>query len=135
MQQLDNALAGLNDGTFVHVREASRVTGITRSTIGRHLHGGLSKREAQRSRQQFPPNEELALAKWVQHLSSIGHPVHHSFLHELAEEIRKPHMVDSSEILTKLGKNWVSRFLSQNPILQSKVTKNIEASCKEVTEA
>jgi hypothetical protein len=44
-------------------------------------------------------------------------------------------VVDSSEIPTKLGKNWVSRFLARNPILQSKVAKNIEAARKEVTEA
>jgi hypothetical protein len=135
MQQLDNALAGLNDGTFGHVCEVSRATGITRSTIGQHLHGGLSKREAQQSRQQLSSNEELALAKWVQRLSSTGHPVLHSFLCKLAEEICRLHMVDSSKILTKIGKNWVSRFLGRNPILQSKVTKNIEASRKEVTEA
>jgi hypothetical protein len=134
-QQLANALAGLKDGTFVHVREASRATGTSRSTIRRHLYGGLSKREAQHSRQQLSPDEERALAKWVQHLASTGHPVHHSFLRELAEEIRKPRVGDSSEIPTKLGKNWVSRFLARNPILQSKIAKNIEAARKEVTEA
>ena len=35
----------------------------------------------------------------------------------------------------KLGKHWVSWFLAHNPILQSKVSKNIETACKEVTEA
>jgi len=138
-QNLDNALAGLNDGTFVHVREAARATGITRSTIRRHLHGGLSKREAQHSRQQLSPDEERALAKWVQRLSSTGHPVHHPFLRELAEEIGKPRVMADELVVDpsrrKLGKHWVSRFLARNPILQSKVAKNIEAARKEVTEA
>ena len=35
----------------------------------------------------------------------------------------------------KLGKHWVSRFLARNPVLQSKLAKNIEAARKEVTEA
>jgi len=64
-----------------------------------------------------------------------GHPVHHSFLRELAEEIHKPRGVDSPEIPIKLGKHWVSRFLVRNPILQSKLAKNIEAARKEVTKA
>jgi len=136
---LDKALAGLNDGTFLHIRQAARATGMTRSTIQWHLNGGRSKREAQHSRQQLSPDEERALAKWVQHLSSTGHPLHHPFLYELAEEIRKPGVtideffVDPSR--RQLGKNWVSRFLAQNPILQSKVAMNIEAACKEVTKA
>jgi len=45
-ENLANALAGLNDGTFVHIRQAARATGTSRSTIYRHLNGGLSKREA-----------------------------------------------------------------------------------------
>jgi len=138
-RQLDNALAGLNDGTFVHVRQAARATGTTRSTIHRHLNGGLSKREAQQSRQQLSPDEEHALAKWVQRLSSTGHTVHHPFLRELAEEIRKPRVTVDDMVVDpsrrKLGKHWVSRFLARNPILQSKVAKNIEAARKEVTQA
>ena len=139
MGNLDKALAGLNDGTFLHVRQAARATGTTRSMIQRHLNGGCSKREAQYSRQQLSPDEERALAKWVQRLSSTGHPVHHPFLRELAEEIRKPHVTADELVVDpsrrQLGKNWVSRFLARNPILQSKVAKNIEAARKEVTEA
>jgi len=103
------------------------------------LNGGLSKREAQQSRQQLSPDEEHALAKWVQRLSSTGHPVHHPFLHELAEEIRKLRVTADDMVVDpscrKLGKHWVSRFLARNPILQSKVAKNIEAARKEVIEA
>ena len=138
-QQLDNALAGLIDGTFLHLRQAARATGTARSTIRRHMKGGLSKREAQHHRQQLSPDEEHALAKWVQCLSATGHAVHHSFLRELAEEIRKPRVTADDQVadpsLQKLGKHWVSRFLARNPILQSKVAKNIETARKEVTEA
>jgi len=108
MRKLDDALAGLHNGTFVHIREAARATGSTRSTISRRLNGGLSKHEAQHHRQYLSPEQEQALAKWVQHLASTGHPVHHSFLHKLAEEIHKPRGVDSLEIPIKLGKHWVS---------------------------
>ena len=138
-RQLDKALAGLNDGTFVHLCQAARATGIPQTTIRRHLNGGLSKLEAQHSRQQLSPDEEHALAKWVQWLSSMGHPVHHPFLRELAEEIRKLHVTADELVVDascrKLGKHWVSCFLARNLVLQSNVAKNIEAACKEVTEA
>lgn len=62
--------------------------------------------------------------------------MHHSFLRELAEEIRKLRVEsDGYGDPGKFGKNWVSRFLARNSALQSKVTKNIEVARKEVTEA
>jgi Tc5 transposase DNA-binding domain len=134
-RKLNDAIAGLKDGTFVHVRQASRATGVSKTTLFRHLNGGRSKREAQHHRQQLSLEEECTLAKWVQRLSSTGHPVHHSFLRELAEEIRKPRVADLMNPLPKLGKNWTSRFLARNPLLQSKIAKSIEAARKEVTEA
>ena len=134
-QNLKNALDGLKDGTFVHVRQAARATGASKTTIFRHMNGGKSKREVQQHRQQLSPDEEQTLAKWVLRLSSTGHPVHHSFLRELAEEIRKSLITDSVTPLPTLGKNWTSRFLARNPFLQSKVAKSIEAARKEVTEA
>jgi len=102
MGNLDKALTGLNDGTLVHIRQAARATGITRSTIYRHLNSGLSKREAQHSRQQLSPDEKRALAKWVQCLSSTGHSVHHLFLHELAEEMRKPRVTADELVVDPL---------------------------------
>jgi hypothetical protein len=103
------------------------------------LNGGLSKRKAQHSHQQLSPDEEHSLGKWVQRLSSMGHPVHHPFLRELAEEIRKPRVIADDLVVDpsrrKLGKNWVSCFVAHNPILQPKVAKNIEAAHKEVTKA
>jgi hypothetical protein len=135
-QSLTNALAGLKDGTFVSIHQASKATGTPRITISRHMNGGLSKREAQHHRQILSPDEERALGGWVQRLSATGHPVHHSFLRELAEEIRKPHVSNlPTPVQPKLGKHWVSRFLARNPVLQSKLAKNIEAARKEVTEA
>jgi len=64
----------------------------------------------------------------------MGHPVHHSFLREIVDEIRKPRTIDSDIPIPPLGKHWVSRFLARNPSLQSKVAKSIEAARKEITE-
>ena len=55
--------------------------------IHRHIKGGLSKHEVQH--QQLSPDEEHALAKWIQCLLATGYAVYHSFLHALVEEIPK----------------------------------------------
>ena len=80
------------------------------------------------------PGEERALVQWVEQLSCTGNPVRHSFLRELAQEIRKPRVENADYVVKDLGKHWVSRFLARNPSLQSKVAKSIEAARKEVTE-
>ena len=43
----NNALAGLSDGTFVHIHQAAQATGIPRITIYQYLNKGLSKHKAQ----------------------------------------------------------------------------------------
>jgi len=133
-QNLAKALAGLADETYDNVHQASVATGISRRTLTRRYNGGLTRRESNINRQALSPDEEYALTKWVEHLSCTGHPVHHSFLRDLAHEIRKPRLELSGTVTNQLGKHWVSRFLARHPSLQSKVAKSIEAARKEVTE-
>ena len=123
-QKLNNALAGLKNKTFVHVRQAARATGARRTTISRHLNEGQSKREVQHHHQKLSPDEEGTLVKWVQRLSSTSHSVHHSFLHELTEEIRKPRVADSTNPssfrLGKIGHHIFSLIIPFfNPRLQN----------------
>ena len=96
------------------------------------------KCEAQHSCRQLSPDEEHTLAKWVQCLSSTGHPVYHLFLHELAEEIWKPYVTMDELVVDpwhrQLSKHWISCFFACNSILQPKVAKNIEAAYKKATE-
>ena len=133
-QNLASALEGLADGTYSSFSQASSATKTSRTTVTRRYKGGLSRREAQVHRQLLSPEEEQALAKWVGHLSCTGHPVHHSFIRELADEIRKPRLELEGSVPQQLGQHWVSRFLARHSSLQSKVSKSIEAARKEVTE-
>src|SRR5579864_789232 len=132
---LVNALAGLEDQTYTYVHEAAKATGVPRSTLRDRINGRPTRRQSNEKNQRLTPDEECALVRWVEHLSCTGNPVHHSFLRELAEEIRKPRVESEGHDPGTLGKNWVSRFLARNPALQSKVAKNIEVARKEVTEA
>jgi len=131
---LARALAGLADGTYKSFKEASRETGASRKTVARRFNGGNSRREAHARFQSLSPDDESALVKWVERLSCTGLPVHHQFLHELAEELLFSRLASEGSATRRLGKHWVSRFLARNPSLQSKVAKSIEKSRADVTE-
>jgi len=133
-QNLAKALAGLADGTYSNVHQASLAMGAPRRTLTRRYNGGRTRREAQVKRQALSSEEEHVLVKWVERLSCTGNPVHYSFLCDLADEIRKPHVELGGSTATQLGKHWVSCFLARHPSLQSKVAKSIEVARKEVTE-
>jgi hypothetical protein len=133
-QNLAEALAGLTDGTYSNFQQASLAMKTSRTTLARRYKGGRSRHEAQINRQALSPAEEHALTKWIERLSCTGHPVHHPFICELADEIRKPCLEREGSVTQQLGKHWVSRFLARHPSLQSKVAKSIEAARKEVTD-
>ena len=104
-QNLAKALTGLKDGTYAHVRQASKSTGTPRSTLIDHLNGARTRREVNEHRQQLSPDEERALVQWVERLSCTGNPVRHSFLRKLAQEIRKPRIENADYVVKDLGKH------------------------------
>ena len=116
------ALAGIKDGTYKTAYEASKETGAPLRTLYKRLNGQKSLQESRASRQLLSPNEEQALVGWVLCAAATGHSVTHSFLHELAEEIRKPQVTpDSSNNISVplLGQDWIKQFMHHNPQLKT----------------
>ena len=64
-QQLNNALGGLIDSTFLHLYQAAQATGTARSTICHHINGGCSKREAQHHRQLVISESDGIQEVWI----------------------------------------------------------------------
>ena len=126
-RNLAKALTSLKDSTYAHICQASKSTETPRSTLIDYLNGVRTHREANEHRQQLSLHEEHAFVQWVERLSCIGNPVYHSFLCELAQEIRKPCVENTDYIVKDLSKHWVSCFFACNLSLQSKVAKSIEA--------
>src|SRR2546423_13791085 len=83
------ALARLKDGTYENPHQATKATGTSSATISRLLQGGHTRREANVHNQYLTPTEESVLVNFVQRAAAIGHPVRHSYLHELAEILHK----------------------------------------------
>jgi hypothetical protein len=94
----------------------------------------MSIQESRASQQLLSPNEEQALVSWVLRAASTGHPITHSFLRELADEIRKPRVnAENSRVIAPLGTDWSKRFMRRNPQLKTAMASGIEIQRKEVT--
>jgi Tc5 transposase DNA-binding domain len=133
-ENLANALAGFDDGTYENPNQASKATGTPVNTIYGRLRGRKSRREVNTTNQALTPAEEMALVQWVQRLSATGHPVRHPFLVELAEEIRDQRLKAKDNVVKRpLGQKWVQRFFKRNPPLKSQLAKSMEQARAEVT--
>ena len=106
-----NAVLGIVDRTYKNRNEASTATNTPKSTVYRHTKGGHTRQEAHAYRQALSPDEENVLVSWIERLAATGHPVKHSFLCGLAEEIRKPHVQLSDKTPPPLSNEWPKRFL------------------------
>ena len=87
-QQVQIALAGLRDGTYMSVDQAVTALGVSKITLHRRMKGGKSRSEAQEWRQALTRQEEKALANWIGMSSATGNPVRHPFMLEMAETQR-----------------------------------------------
>lgn len=132
-ESIAKAIAGLQDGTYKTPHKASKATGAPIRTLYRRVNGTKSIIEPRTSQQLLSPHEEQALVGWVLRAAATGHPVTHSFLRELAEEIRKPRVESENTIVPPLGKDWTNRFMRRNPQLKTAMAQGVEFQRKEVT--
>jgi len=130
-EKVAKAIAGLDDGTYKNPNQAANATGVPRATLFRHLHGGLTRRDANVQNQALTPAEESAIVSFVKRATALGHRIRHAYLRELAEVLRKHRVAE--EGLFPLGKDWVARFLRRHPDLKSQVAKSTERARVEVT--
>ena len=127
------AVIGVIDGTYTNPSEASTATGTPKTTVYRRAKGGRTRPEAHAYRQALSPDEENALVSWIERLVATGHPVKHSLVRELAEEVRKPRVQLGDKFPPPLSKDWPARFLKRHPTLKTVLAKNIENIRKQVT--
>jgi len=105
-ENIAKVIVRLRGGTYTTPYRASKATGAPIQTLYRRVNGNKSIKESCIPRQLLSPGGERALIGWVLRAAATGYPVTYSFLHELAEEIRKPRIVTENTILLPLGKDW-----------------------------
>ena len=128
------ALAGLNDGTYTLIGQASRALEVSKTTLHRCVKGGKSRAQGKENQQLLTIPEEAALAAWIERSTATGNPVQQSFIRDMAEQLRKPRVTAQIEFGPPMGETWVLQFLNRHPHLKTKLAKTIEsARVKHVT--
>jgi hypothetical protein len=109
--QVQIALAGLQDGTYKSIDQAVAALGVSKTTLHRRVKGGKSRSEAQEWRQNLTRQEEKALARWISMSAATGNLVRHPFIREVAEKLRETRVTSSSDFIPPLGPNWFNNSL------------------------
>jgi hypothetical protein len=79
------------------------------------------------------PDEEDAPVIWTERLAATGHPVKHSIVRELGEEIKKPRIQAGDKLPSPLSEDWPTRFLKRHSTFKTILAKNIENAQNELT--
>lgn len=96
------------------VRAAAIRHGVSRTTLRRHMDGGISRREASQKRQNLSPTTERFLVRWVKLQTKLGYAPPHSRFRLFAMRLSQ-----ASGGPQTLGTHWVRRFLRRYPELKT----------------
>ena len=112
--QVSEAVLGVQSGKYKSAYEAAKQLGLPKSTVTRHVNGGLSCSQARQQQQKLSYAQENVLLKWIKELTISGYSPGHRLLKEIAKElcIKQTYnldnvLLDSLELLPqyKLGRD------------------------------
>jgi len=84
-----DAADGFKSGKYSSVREAARITGIPKMTIGARLKGRPTRRKAQERNQKLAHAEEDEVARQVRIATLADKPLQPAAVKQIAEGVRK----------------------------------------------
>ena len=96
---------------------------------------GRTRPEAREEQKPLSEAQEKSLVSWISNLTATGHPAHHEFMREMAEEIRKSFpLIDDIQIRFPIDETWVRQFIKCHPYLKITLSRSIElAHIKDIT--
>ena len=74
-KKVEIAMEGLADGTYDSVSQAVDALNMSKTTLHRHLKGGLMRQHTCEKDQLLTCQEEKVLAKWISAATAAGNPV------------------------------------------------------------
>ena len=132
--QVEIALKGIRNGTYVSIDHAVKVLDVARTTLRRSMKGGKTRKEAREATQLLTAQDEKAIVDWITTATTSGNPVTHSYIREMADAIRASYANAPDEFLRPCGTSWLQAFFQRHPQLQTRLSKAIEfARIKNVT--
>jgi hypothetical protein len=108
--------------------------GIPRQTLKDRLDGKVARNKAHEQLMNLTIREETELVHWITLLTQRGYAPRYCTVRELAEIIRNRRVIgvndDDIQLVTynAFGRDWVARFMSRHPQLESARRKLIEAA-------
>ena len=128
--KVKTAVKGLSNRLYKTPYAAATALRLNRVTLSYRLAGGNSRTEGKENQQNLTCAEEKALAQWITQLTATGYTACHSFIREIAEEIRKQYHSFSTCPISypALGNSYVLQFLNRYPILPTTISHLIESS-------
>jgi hypothetical protein len=128
MDQASRAVRLVDRGQFKSIRQVCRAIGAARSTVQDRRAGCQPRGQEDVKHARLTRYQEEVLAKYIQNTQLQYAPVNRQQLHVVAEML-----VQLNEPNTRLGKNWLSRFLDRHPDL--KTARNRGLDLKRITTA
>jgi hypothetical protein len=128
MDQASRALRLVDRGQFKSIRQVSRATDVARSTVQDRRAGCQPRGQEEVKYARLTRYQEEILAKSIQNTQLQYAPVNREQLHIVAEML-----VQLNEPNTRLGKNWLSRFLNRHPDLKTSHNRGLDS--KRITAA
>jgi hypothetical protein len=116
------------------VRAIARQFDVPRSTLQDRLDGKVARNQAHEELMHLSKVEEAELVHWITTLTQRGYAPRYRTVRELAEIIRNQRVRGVNDDYIQLvnydsiGRDWVARFLSRHPELESARRKCIEAA-------
>lgn len=109
------AIKAYNLEQFNSLRSCAAAYDILLNTLIRRVRGGSSRARLAESRRNLTNEEADSLVRWVLDLANQGHPVRFNHIRFMANQL----LSVRCSLDSKVGKNWVGRFVKQRPELRT----------------
>jgi stalled ribosome alternative rescue factor ArfA len=105
--QVNIALKGIRDGTYMSIDHTVKVLGVARTTLQRRMKGGKTRKEAREATQLLTAQDEKVTVDWISTATASGNPVTHSYIREMAHTIRASYVNTPDKFLHPCGTSWL----------------------------
>ena len=132
--RIQKAIQAMKKDSKYKLRKAARDFDVPRSTLQNRVNGKKAHSKAHENTMNLTHHEESELVRWITMLTTRGYAPHYRTVRELAELIRNRRVFGVNNETIQLvnyesfGRDWVSRFMSHHPQLESARRKCIEAA-------
>jgi len=133
-QRIQEAIAGVISGQYKDCAEAARILKAPYSTVRHRVNGRQTRVQSHEDQQLLSEEEETELARWIRQLTVQGYPPKPYAVREMAQAIQTRRVIGINDpsithvAYDEIGEQWVKRFMSRHPDLDSLIAEQIEAA-------